>query len=50
MLKFSKSREHCLLSTYQLLELFIDIKEHPEKSEDLINELLNTVGVYYKYK
>ena len=50
MLKFSESREHCLLSTYQLLELFIDIKEHRDKSDDLINELLNTIGVYDKYK
>jgi len=50
MLKYSISREHCLLSTYQLLKLFIEIKQHPEKSEDLINELLNTVGIYDKYK
>lgn len=50
MLKFSKGREHCLLSTYQLLKLFIEIKQYPEKSEHLINELLNTVGVYEKYK
>jgi hypothetical protein len=50
MLKFSKGREHCLLSTYQLLKLFIEIKQHPEKSEHLINELLNTVGVYENYK
>lgn len=50
MLKFSKGREHCLLSTYQLLKLFIEIKQHPEKSEDLINELLTTVGIYDKYK
>lgn len=50
MLKFSKGREHCLLSTYQLLKLFIEIKQHPEKSEHLINELLNTVGIYEKYK
>lgn len=50
MLNFSKGREHCLLSTYQLLKLFIEIKQHPEKSEDLINELLNTVGIYDKYK
>ena len=50
MLKFSKDREHCLLSTYQLLKLLIEIKQHPEKSEDLIKELLNTVGIYDKYK
>lgn len=50
MLNFSKGREHCLLSTYQLLKLFIEIKQHPEKSEHLINELLNTVGVYENYK
>ena len=49
ILKFYKGREHCLLSTYQLLKMFIDIKENPSKSDDLINELLNTIGVYEKY-
>ena len=50
MLKYAEKKEQCLISTYQLLQLLIDIKEHPCKTNDLINELLNTVGVYEKYK
>ena len=50
MLKYSINRDHCLLSAYQLLKMFIDIKENPSKSDDLIIELLNTVGIYDKYK
>ena len=49
MLKYCKNREHILLSTTQLLCLYIDITNHPEKKDDLINELLATVGVYNKY-
>jgi len=50
MLKYAEKKEQCLISTYQLLQLLIDIKEHPCKTNDLIIELLNTVGVYEKYK
>lgn len=49
MLKYCKNREHILLSTTQLLCIYIDITNHPEKKDDLINELLATVGVYNKY-
>ena len=50
MLKYAMKKEQCLISTYQLLKLFIEIKEHPEKSDILIHELLNTVGIYNKYE
>ena len=50
MLKYAEKKEQCLLSTYQLLNLLVDIKEHPENSENLIMELLETVGIYNKYQ
>jgi len=49
MLKFSMQREHCLLSTVQLLGLYFEIKEDESKKENLIQELLSTVGVYNKF-
>lgn len=50
MLSYAKKKEQCLLSTYQLLKFFVDVKEHPENSDNLIMELLETVGIYKKYK
>lgn len=49
MLDFSQIREHTLISTTQLLCLFIDIQNHPETKDEKICELLDTVGVYEKY-
>ena len=49
MLKYSTSREHTLISTTQLLCLYIDIKSNPDKKDELITEMLSTVGVYNKY-
>lgn len=46
MLNYSIRREQCLISTYQLLKLFIEIKKNPGKANDLIIDLINTVGVY----
>ena len=50
MLNYAKKKEQCLLSTYQLLRLFVDVKEHPENRDNLIMELLETVGIYNKYQ
>ena len=49
MLKYSNAREHTLVSTTQLLCLYIDIKTNPDKKETLIKELLSTIGVYNRY-
>ena len=49
MLKYSRAREHALVSTTQLLCLYIDIKTNPDKKESLIKELLSTIGVYNRY-
>lgn len=49
MLKYATNREQCLLSTTQFLCLYLDCLKSPDKKEDIINGLLNTVGVYNKY-
>ena len=49
MLSYSKSRNHCLITTTQLLCLFIEIAENPDCKDERINELLTTVGVYNRY-
>ena len=49
MQSYSKSRNHCLMTTTQLLCLFIEITENPECKDERINELLTTVGVYNRY-
>jgi len=49
MLKFSEHREHCLITTIQLLGLFLKVKETPDHQETLINELFSTVGKYPRF-
>ena len=49
MLEFSNSQKQCLISTTQLLCLFIEITENPDCKDERIKELLNTVGVYNRY-
>lgn len=49
MIDYSTKREHCLISTVQLLGIFIDVKNNPLKKEEIITKLLNTVGVYSEY-
>lgn len=49
MLTFSEHREHCLITTIQLLGLFLKIKEVPDQQETLINELFTTIGKYPRF-
>jgi hypothetical protein len=49
MLQFSEHREHCLITTIQLLGLFLKVKEDPDQKDSLINELFNTVGKYPRF-
>lgn len=49
MIDYCTKREHCLISTVQLLGIFIDVKNNPSKKEAIITKLLNTVGVYSEY-
>lgn len=50
MVKYSTSRNHVLLSTQQLLCLWIDIKSNPTARNSLVAELLSTIGVYCHYE
>lgn len=49
MLGYAIKREQCLISTYQLLKLFIEIKENPDKANALIMDWINTVGEYKNF-
>lgn len=49
MLKYSTSREQTLITTTQLLCLFVEIQEHPDCKEERIQELLSTIGRYNRY-
>lgn len=49
MLKYCEARGHVLITTTQLLCLYIDIKNHPDCAEKRIIELLSCVGKYQRY-
>lgn len=49
MLQFSEHREHCLITTIQLLGLFLKVKEDPDQKDTLIDELFKTVGKYPRF-
>ena len=49
MLKYCKSREHALITTTQLLCLYIEIKDNPSCARERITELLSCVGKYSRY-
>ena len=46
MLKYSKQREHCLISGLQLLGLYFDCLKNPSLKEEKLQSLFDTVGVY----
>ena len=49
MLKYSTQREHCLMTTTQLLGLLLAVKAQPEKRVELVNSLFSTVGIYSQF-
>ena len=49
MLKYCKSREHALITTTQLLCLYIEIKNNPACAKERITELFSCVGKYSRY-
>ena len=50
MLKYCEARGHALLTTTQLLCLFIEVQRDPACKNDRINELLSCVGKYTRYQ
>lgn len=49
MLKYSISRGHVLITTTQLLCMYIEIEKDPSCAQERINELLSCVGKYPRY-
>lgn len=49
MLKYSKQREHCLMTTLQLLGLILEVRAHPESRIELVTSIFTTVGVYQQF-
>ncbi|MBF4692020.1 hypothetical protein [Fusibacter ferrireducens] len=46
MIKYSSSRNHCLLSGIQLLGIYYHILDHPSDKEIIISKIFNTSGVF----
>lgn len=49
MISYSVNREHCLLTTIQLLGLYFHVKSHPEERDQIISELFETKGIYDRF-
>ena len=49
MLKYCQARGHALITTTQLLCLYIEIKRNPDCEEERISELLTCIGKYKRY-
>jgi hypothetical protein len=50
MLKYCKARNHALITTTQLLCLYIEIKNNPACATERIKELLSCCGKYRRYQ
>lgn len=50
MLKYCEARGHALITTTQLLCLYIETQQNPECKTERINELLSCVGRYPRYQ
>jgi hypothetical protein len=49
MIKYSKNRNHCLLTGIQLLGLYLDCKANPEKRDEVIERIYSTDGLFMEY-
>lgn len=49
MLKYSSSREQCLISTTQFICLYLDCIANPHKKKSIVKKMLDNVGVYEEY-
>lgn len=50
MVPYSTRREHCLLTTIQLLNLYYYVQDNPNDKEEMIQTLFKTNGVYTKFQ
>jgi hypothetical protein len=47
--RYAESREHCLCTSTQLLGLYFAALQAPERRDELVRDLLGTVGVYPRF-
>jgi hypothetical protein len=50
MIGYSQRREHCLITTLQLLGIYFDILQNPAKKDELIKTIFATQGIYTEYQ
>jgi len=50
MVKISSDRQHCLMTTTQLLGLHFAIMKQPKDRDKYLSELINTIGIYPHFK
>ncbi|KAF6658879.1 hypothetical protein ACT3XG_14715 [Paenibacillus polymyxa] len=46
MMPYCESRNHCLLTSTDLLSIFLSVKKDPNKKEEIIQKIFDTSGVY----
>jgi hypothetical protein len=49
MIVYSTNREHCLITTAQLLCISLFLRENPDQRDAIISDLFSTSGVYTKF-
>ncbi len=50
MLPYSQNRGHCLITGLQLLGMYLDCKDKPEKRAEMIKKIFDTVGEFDEYR
>lgn len=49
MLKYATQQEICLLTTIQIFNIKYFLKNNPDKTKEIVNELYSTNGIYNKF-
>ena len=50
MLKYSINREHCLLTTVQLLCILLYTRSFPEKKAEILRSIFSTIGIFKDFE
>jgi type II secretion system (T2SS) protein E len=50
VINYSEKRDHCLITGLQLLGLYLDCKDNPEKKTEVIDRIFSTNGVFSDYQ
>jgi len=50
LISYSEKRDHCLITGLQLLGLYLDCKNNPDKKAQVIASIFSTSGVFGYYQ